>query len=474
MKSILRIITILLIAKNLQSQQVVMFSHYYYKPMLYNPAFTGTSGAPEIMIVNHTQWAGFKNAPQYNILTADANLINQNTGLGVSIISDKKGITNRIGGNIMYSYKLKFNKTSHLLLGLSAGVIDQTMNLSNAIVENQNDPYLFSNSQRNTSFDANAGLALIIKGFEFGFSVPQLANNKLSYVSNNDSRTYYTQARHYITSAKYKFLLSKEKQMSITPLALVRYVPNSPTQYDINMNFNWENKFWIGATYKSNYAVGANAGVTLFNKLNIGYSYDFITGNVSKYAGISHEIMLSFKFVKHKEEPVVIDTTQKMTTQQQLNKLIIDQILKKIENLLDRGDATPLEIQALLDEISAFLDSESMDPMQETLNKYYKSLKQAQGDLNVLVKGKIVIEGNENANDFSGITITVIDLGTHQIVATCSPTSSTGKYFIILKPGRKYHLIAESKNHSAYSKYFSPDGSVESYEMSQEIILKKP
>lgn len=446
--------------------------------MVYNPAFTGTSDAPNLMLINHTQWTGFKGGPQYNLLTFDGNVINKNTGLGITIVSDRKGVNSRIGGNISYSYKLRFKNKMHLLLGISAGAINQSINYSNAVIENPNDPSLFTNAQNKTTFDANAGLAFVYKGLEFGFAIPQIANNKINYVSNSDVRIFYSQSRHYMSSLKYKFLVSKEKEISITPLALIRYVPNTPMQYDANINLDWQNKFWIGATYKSHYAIGINLGVVLFKRFSIGYSYDYITGSINKYAGLSHEIMLNFKFIKTKKNNVFTEQEEdellKRLSSQDLNKLIIERLLQKIETLLDKDSITHEEIQALLDEIESFLDRESIDPMQETLNNYYKSLKhQAEGDLNVLIKGKVIFEDNELNGDFSKVSITVIDLGNKKIIATCKPTIKDGKYYIILKPAKKYLITAESEGYKTYSKEFSLSGTSESYEMSSEIRLKK-
>lgn len=478
MRHIFKIIVFVLIANYLHAQQIVMFNHYFYKPMVYNPAFTGTGDAPNLMLINHTQWTSFKGGPQYNLLTFDGNLINKNTGLGVSIVSDRKGVNSRVGGNISYSYKIKFKDKIHLLLGLSVGAINQSINYSNATVENPNDPSLFTNAQSKTTFDANAGLAFVCKGLELGFAMPQIANNKINYVSSTDVRVFYTQSRHYMSSLKYKFLLSKEKELSITPLALVRYLPNTPMQYDANINLDWQNKFWIGATYKNNYAIGLNLGVILFKRFSIGYSYDYITGSINKYSGLSHEILLNFKFIKPKKDAAAEEKAEdeelKRLSSQNLNKLIIQRLLEKIEALLDKEKTTPEEIQALLDEISAFFDSESVDPMQETLNRYYQSLKkQAQGEINVLVKGKIMFEGDEQNTDYSGIIINVTDLGTKKIIATCNPTSKEGKYYIILKPAAKYLIVAEKKGYQEYSKNLTLAGTPESYEMSLDIRLKK-
>lgn len=458
-----------------------MYSHYFYKPMVYNPAYTGTDDAPNVMLLNHTQWIGIKGAPQYNILTFDGNLKNKHAGLGIVISSDKRGVNNRIGGNISYSYKLVLTKKMHLLLGVSAGVINQTIDLSNAVIETSNDPSLFTNSQQKTSFDANAGIAYVYDKLEFGFALPQLANNKLAYNSSIDTRTYYTQTRHYMGSLKYKFLVSKEKNISITPLALVRFVPHAPFQYDANLNFNLKDKFWIGVTYKSNYAVGAVAGVTLYKRLSIGYSYDFITSSIGKYAGLSHEIMLNFKFIKRKKES--LDTSslaqdddedfKAYFTSHNLNNLITQNLIKKIETLLDRGNATPDEVHKLQNEIAEFLNSELSDKTtQKTLKEYYNTLNKSQEEVTVLVKGEITLGHNVTADSYSKITIKVTDLETHQNVAICKPNTKTGTYFLILKPGKKYAVEAQGEGFGTYLKDFNPKNSSSSYETSLEIFMK--
>jgi type IX secretion system PorP/SprF family membrane protein len=459
---------------SLYSQQVVLFNHYFYKPMVYNPAFTGIDNAPSVMLVNHTQWTGFKGGPQYNILTFDGNLINKNTGLGIAIVSDKKGLSNRTGGNVLYSYKIKFKEKISLRLGLSIGAVNQSMDYSKALVENPHDPSLFSNTQNNTTFDANVGLAFICKDLEFGLAVPQIANNKIKFVSNTDSRTFYTQSRHYMSSLKYNFLLSKTKDLSMAPQMLVRYLPDAPIQYDANLKLDIKKKVWIGVTYKNDYAVGLNLGVLLFKKLGIGYSYDYILGNLNKYGGLTHEIMLSFKFIKkEKTQEQIEDELLKTLSGQDLNKIIIQRLLRKIEALLDKEKVTPEEIQEITEEISAFLDDTSTDPAQVTLNRYYKSLKnQAQGEINVLVKGRILLEGNPLAPDYSKIRVVITNVVTKQTVATATLTKE-GKYYFVLKPSEKYLISVESDGIQKYSKQFILAASTESYEFSQEIKLNK-
>ncbi len=476
MKKHLHILILLLISTMLSAQQIVEFSHYFYKPMIYNPAFTGHDSVPNLMLINHTQWTGFSGRPQYNVVSFDGSFLNKKTGLGITVLSDRKGVNSRVGGTIGYSYKLKFNATSSLRFGLSAGVINQSLNYTSAITESQNDPSLFANNQSKTTYDINAGLSLFIKDFTLGFSMPQLAGNSLKYQSSSNQDVFYKQRSQMLTSASYKFNLNKKKSVSLTPLLLARYTANSPFQFDANVNALYKDKFWGGITYKSNYAVGANVGVVLFKKLAIGYSYDIITSSINKQAGLSHEIMLSYKFVK-KKNLLEVDPNDGLSGLDR-QKQKIQLILEKIEALLDQDKPSQEDIKKLNDEISSFFDEDdnnlAVPPTQETMKKYYKLLKKANDEEQyVLLKGELIIATKEKEVDYSDVIITSTNAITKEVVGVYSPRQKDGKYFIILAPGNKYIITFEKAGYKSIIKKISLAKSKKSYEKEQKIKMKK-
>lgn len=385
--SIVLIITVLFA----KAQQIGMYSHYFFKPMVYNPAFTGNDGGINAMIINRSQWTDFNGSPQLNLLTLDGSLANNKAGFGLSFISDRKGITNRIGGNMNYSYRLNINDDAYIRFGISAGIIDQSINYSKALVENSNDPLLFNDIQRKTSFDANAGLAFIWKGLEFGFSVPQLAGNRINYVDNTNVRAYYIQTRHYMGTLKYKIFMSKEKGISIAPQVLTRFVPNTPFQYDATVMVDWKEKFWIGGTYKSDYAVGINAGICLHKQLYIGYAYDYIIGGIGKYSGMSHEIMVNFKFEKNKksekETPPAIDP-----------KLV--ETINRVDSLTSVLTASEEKIKA--DEEKINLNEKKIIELNDKLNEQSKIQEEMK-----------LAQINTNKNNTTGNNINLSTIGDH-------------------------------------------------------------
>lgn len=526
MRKAVLIIVIVFISSLANAQQIGMYSHYFYNPMVYNPAFAGSGNVINTMLLSHSQWAGFKGAPKLTIFTLDGNLVAKKVGTGLTLINDRKGISNRTGGNLSYSYRLTINDDAHLRFGWSFGIINHTLDFSDALVENTLDPVLFTDIQRKTTFDGNAGMAVVWKDLELGAAVPQIIGNKINYVDNDNVRLYYTQARHIMASLKYKFFIVKDKGISIAPQGLIRFVPNTPFQYDGNINLDWKDKFWIGATYKSDYAIAANVGFCLYKRLYLGYSYDIIIGNIGNYSGISHEIMINFKFNEHQKQETIADSASQNKTissenadyeeliakmqaqvdetekkikeldakieqrskeqdkkqatvsdtdkKSELSTLLYEQLLDKVEAMFENPKASPPQVQELRNEIASFLDSEFADTTaQKTLKKQYDLLNKTQDAPSVMVKGAIVLERKLSQGDYSGIGITITDKATNQIIATYSPNSKTGKYLFILSPGKNYVITIINKGFQTYSEDFSPAESEDSYEMDKEIRLKE-
>ena len=337
----------------LMAQQIGMYSHYFYKPMAYNPAFTGTDEYTNAMLLSRSQWRSFKGAPQLTLFTADGNVMDKKVGIGLNLISDRKGITNLIGGSVYYAYHLSLNNDMQLSMGMSVGVADHSIDFSKAVVENPNDPTFYADAQHKTAFNANAGLVFNWKDLKIGLGVPQLIANKLksvNYVDSSNITSYYNSVRHIMMSAHYKYVIIEDKGISIEPVLLTRIVPKTPFQFDATVNVNWKNKVWAGITYKSKYAIGLNIGVYAHERLRIGYSYDVITGNLGKYAGISHELMVNYQIVNKKE-----------STQTPTNTLPPDNT--EYQERLDKLQAQLKKNQQKLKELNDKLDKQASQPV---------------------------------------------------------------------------------------------------------------
>ncbi len=284
-----------LLVIDLQSQQLPFYSQYYFNTFLYNPATTGVSNETNAFLVNRSQFSGIPGGPVTNAFTLDGFMDKKNVGLGLSIFNDVQDINERLGIYASYAYRLKINEVQAIRFGLALGFLDNRVDFSKAVVKDLYDPMMMGQIQLNSTLDATIGISYNWKELEIGFSVPQLLGNQIKF-SNYDLTSYYQLNRHYQGTAKYRWEFSPELQLALEPMVMVRFMPHTPFQYDINAMCSWKKMFWFGVSYRSNYAAGINARVKLFGNLSAGYAYDIIVTPLKTNAGISHEFMLGYKF----------------------------------------------------------------------------------------------------------------------------------------------------------------------------------
>lgn len=277
------------------AQQLPFYSQYAFNPFIYNPAMTGITGDVNAFLTHRQQWTKIPGSPVTNAFTVDGFMDKNNTGLGLAIFNDVQDINERLGIYASYAYRLKINDDQQIRFGLSAGFLDNRIDFSRAVVKDAADPMLFAQIQRRSVLDATAGIMYSWKDLRVGIAVPQVVGSKVQF-STFDTRAYYQLNRHFLGTVGYKYVINEEQQIAIEPLAMVRWMPNTPLQYDVNVMASWRNMIWLGATYRSNYAVGANIRLKLFDNLSAGYAYDFIITPLGTSAGISHEFMLGYKF----------------------------------------------------------------------------------------------------------------------------------------------------------------------------------
>mgnify|MGYP003295344283 CR=1 FL=1 len=134
----------------------------------------------------------------------------------------------------------------------------------------------------------NVGLSLAIKNLTLGVSATHVA-------SNLDKASVTKLPRHIYWYGQYK--INPEGKVCAVPTVLVKY-GSAKTQFEANTNFYFNNKFWLGASYRANESVVGLAGIILKDRIYIGYSYDCNIGENRQYSYGSHEIFLSWRMRK--------------------------------------------------------------------------------------------------------------------------------------------------------------------------------
>jgi len=286
--------------ENSNAQQLPQFTQYMYNTIAINPAYAGSRGALSIVGLNRNQWVGFDGGPETQTLSIHSPLRNEKIGLGLSLINDKTGFEKSTYIYADFSYTIKASKEVDLSFGLKGGFT--SYKLGNA--EFYNDPNINQDNYFNEKlnrWNPNFGAGVLIHSSKWyvGLSIPKLLNHDL----NNQSEYAALETVHYYGIGGYVFDLNKN--LKLKPSFMFKYTKGVPLSTDLTANFLFNEKFWLGGSYRVNGkqgAFGALADFQVTEQLRVGYTYEIPTGEIRSYTSGSHEILLMYelKFTKGK------------------------------------------------------------------------------------------------------------------------------------------------------------------------------
>ncbi|WP_299522709.1 type IX secretion system membrane protein PorP/SprF [uncultured Lutibacter sp.] len=299
MKRLIIIIVLLILGfEYSNAQQLPQFTQYMYNTIAINPAYAGSRGALSIVGLNRNQWAGFDGGPQTQTLSIHSPLRNEKVGLGLSMINDKTGYENLTYIYGDFSYTIQGNDNFKISFGLKAGLTTYKLasELYNSAV-NGNDQYFNDRLDRlNPNF--GAGILFHSERWYLGLSVPKLLTNDL-----NNSEYAALEVVHYYGIGGYVFDLNKN--LKLKPSFMLKYTKGAALSTDLTANLLFDEKFWLGGSYRINgeqRAIGALVDFQVSEQFRIGYTYEIPTGEIRPYTTGSHEILLmyEFKYTKNK------------------------------------------------------------------------------------------------------------------------------------------------------------------------------
>lgn len=277
-----------------QAQQYPLFTNYVLNDFGFNPAIAGTSEYVETRLTYRTQWVGIDDAPKTQILSAHGGLDSIPFGFGGYVFNDVAGQIKRTGFSLGSSYGLKLG-TGELRLGVSGTFYNYRLS-EDYFAEEQTDPTLVSGMENNWTPDLNVGLYFRMKnGLYLGFSAPQILSKKVSFENLESSMPTTTDlVPHYYGMAGYR--LQASEKLAIEPSVLMKISEAAPIQLDLSARAILNNKFWVGASYRTQDAVAAMIGFDFSRRMNLAYAYDYTLSELREGSKGSHEITVGFRF----------------------------------------------------------------------------------------------------------------------------------------------------------------------------------
>jgi len=271
-------------------QRDALYSQYMFNQLVINPAYSGSKEEMSMAVIKRCQWVGLDGAPKTLTVSAHTPLRNENIAVGLYVYSDQIGAENDLGVVGSYAYRVKLGK-GKLCFGLQAGVSQVSTDWNKVTVHEEGDAVITARQNTGMKPDANFGVYYYTPKYYLGFSSKHLFETKFS--KSDVSNINATLSRHFYAMGGLAIPISDK--IVFKPSTLIKYAQNSPVNADLNASFLFNNKIWLGASYRT----GNNTTVFMIelqatSNLKIGYSYDAAMGGLKNYNQGSHEIMLGY------------------------------------------------------------------------------------------------------------------------------------------------------------------------------------
>jgi type IX secretion system PorP/SprF family membrane protein len=275
-----------------RAQQVAQYSQWSFNQFAINPAMAGLKNCLDVRAAYRMQWAGFEGAPQTGLFTINAPIKARRKkfnspyhGLGAKIERDQFGHFNNFAISGAYAVHFPIGREKRLSFGVLAGIQQFGFDQSNVTTI---DPDLaVGESSSNFMFPLlGFGGWYNSKNFFVGISMDQLARNRWGDIGFNSRFGLHTK----LTSGT---RITFDNKNSVLPAILIRIPPKGPASIDLNLMFDFTDKFLVGLGYRNTDALIAMARLRL-EKFSVGYSFDFITSDIRGGNFHTHEISLMY------------------------------------------------------------------------------------------------------------------------------------------------------------------------------------
>lgn len=313
------------------AQQDPMFTKYMFNPLNYNPAYAGSAGALDLVLLHRHQWWGIKGAPMTQNFTLHSPIKNKNIGVGLNASFDQVAVSRQFNAYGSFAYRIPFGPVGksgklsdgggYVSLGLQGGISNWTADWTELNIDDPRDPSFQLNDRPNLWLpNFGAGIYVYTRTWYVGFAAPMLIDNVLRKRSPNENPDIpiAQQYRHYYLSGGGVIKLG---QVKLRPSVLIKNVGlfleqnniskeliGAPTEFDIDLALLFNNFFWVGTSFRSSFeffggtssydSVDFWLSLRLKNGLRIGAAYDFTLTQLQGPAQGSYELILGYDLIR--------------------------------------------------------------------------------------------------------------------------------------------------------------------------------
>ncbi|WP_073853332.1 PorP/SprF family type IX secretion system membrane protein [Pontibacter flavimaris] len=319
MKRLLPLLLFCLLPFLLLAQQKPQYSQYTINNYLLNPAIAGIEEYADVKVGSRSAMSGVEGEPTTYYLSAHAPIgytsrggrkgsgrrapsfggknnggriseqFRAHHGIGILAVHDKLGAFHRTEASMAYAYHLALSRDVRLSGGIGAGLIQQRQRADELHFANPGDAAKADWNMVKPNL--SAGLWLYGSNFYIGTSGAQLLGNSVNFDNAVDDRNLLYE--HYFLTGAYRFSVTEE--ISLVPSIMLMWLQPLPGAVDFNLRAVYQDRLWVGGSYRQNGNYAVLAGVTINHIFDLGYAYDRgVPANFGMGNG-NHEVVLGMR-----------------------------------------------------------------------------------------------------------------------------------------------------------------------------------
>ncbi len=297
------------ITYDVPSQNLLKFNRF-----LINPTFsTVREDKSYVNLLHRNQSVTFDDNNQTYFLSYSGRM-NDRTGLGMSLYTQREGIISNYGVLANYAYGVKLSDKSNFTFGANFSYYNSgfDQNRANPV---EIDP-LLSGFQDVSLLSFQPGFNLSYGKFDFGLFAENLFDFNLKTNKSISEFKDKTFSGHLQYTHQFENTGGILENARLMPLARARKVGEDDFVLGGNLILDLPKLGWVQGGYDSFYGASAGVGFNLNKRLSIGYTMEKGLSNNFDNFGLTHEISFAYSITPNlTEDRVMLEDSEEVLAQ---------------------------------------------------------------------------------------------------------------------------------------------------------------
>ncbi|WP_027076531.1 PorP/SprF family type IX secretion system membrane protein [Maribacter antarcticus] len=265
-----------------------------YNRFLINPTFsTVREDKSYINLLHRNQSVQFDDNNQ-NYFLSYSGRVNDRTGLGLSLYTQRQGLLSNFGVLANYAYGVKLNDKSNLTFGANMSYYNSGFDEGRASTI-EIDP-LLAGLQDQSLLSIQPGLNLSYGKFDVGVFAENLFDYNLKTSESVTEFKDKTFSGHIQYTHQFKNASGMLEEGRLMPLARARKLGEEDLTLGGSLILDLPKLGWLQAGYDSFYGAAAGVGFNLNRRISLGYTMEKgLSSNFDNF-GVTHEISVAYSF----------------------------------------------------------------------------------------------------------------------------------------------------------------------------------